>query len=335
MEIKNFFCGRGLLIVGLAALTACQTQTKSPAPHAASIPPKLAMPPGVSLIPPPAVSPPAGVQIPSANAAATSPPSQTPNASNRKVAVVLGPGGAKTFAHVGVLKAFQQQRIPIDKVVGLEWGALIGGLFASKGLAQDLEWKLYKMEQQKLPYPRGFFSKKPGEESSKVMDSFLSETFGKEQIGQTKINFMCPSKSILTGVVAWQTRGPTAEAVRRCLPFPPAFKAQGTFAAGVSQATEAVDRLIKEGFNVVVFVNVLGSAMPVGQDAVIDHLLHAMLWQEVRRAVGEVNRYQIDFVNVNTDDYPIMNFDSKRELISAGERAGQAAAGSLISKYGF
>ena len=37
----------------------------------------------------------------------------------RRVAVILGPGGAKSFAHVGVLKALQHQRVPIEKVVGL------------------------------------------------------------------------------------------------------------------------------------------------------------------------------------------------------------------------
>src|SRR5689334_6496276 len=43
----------------------------------------------------------------------------------KKVAVILGPGGAKALAHVGVLRALQEQRIPIGKVIGLEWGALI------------------------------------------------------------------------------------------------------------------------------------------------------------------------------------------------------------------
>ncbi len=84
------------------------------------------------------------------------PPIQTPQDeapsapsanSARRVAVILGPGGGKSFAHVGVLKALQQQRVPIEKVVGLEWGALMGGLFAIKGTTHDVEWKLYKLEQ--------------------------------------------------------------------------------------------------------------------------------------------------------------------------------------------
>ena len=60
--------------------------------------------------------------------------------------------------------------------------------------------------------------------------------------------------------------------MKRCLPFPPLFKVQGTFVAGASQASEAVDRLRNEGYNVIVLVNVLGSAMPVGQDALLEKL---------------------------------------------------------------
>ncbi len=196
------------------------------------------------------------------------PPQDVP----KKVAVILGPGGGKTFAHVGVLKALQQQRIPIDKVVGLEWGALMGGLFATKGAVHDMEWKLYKMEQQNLPHPKGFFSRKSvGEESVNVMDGFLKEAFARDDLNGGKIPFICPARSIWTGVVNWQTRGAYNEAVKKCLTYPPVFKANGTFLAGASQATEAIERLVKEGFNVIIFVNVLGSAMPVAQDGLADH----------------------------------------------------------------
>src|SRR5580658_9748240 len=41
------------------------------------------------------------------------------------VAVVLGPGGNKAIAHAGVIKALQENRIPIARIVGVEWGALV------------------------------------------------------------------------------------------------------------------------------------------------------------------------------------------------------------------
>jgi len=47
-----------------------------------------------------------------------------------KVAVVLSGGGAKGFAHVGVLKVLEQEGIPIDIIVGTSMGSLIGGFYS-------------------------------------------------------------------------------------------------------------------------------------------------------------------------------------------------------------
>ncbi len=48
----------------------------------------------------------------------------------QKVAVVLSGGGAKGFSHIGVLKALEENNIPIDYIAGTSIGAIVGGLFA-------------------------------------------------------------------------------------------------------------------------------------------------------------------------------------------------------------
>ena len=48
----------------------------------------------------------------------------------KKVAVVLGGGGAKGVAHIGVLKVLEEAGIPIDIVAGTSMGAIVGGLYA-------------------------------------------------------------------------------------------------------------------------------------------------------------------------------------------------------------
>ncbi|MFN8636613.1 MAG: cyclic nucleotide-binding domain-containing protein [Chloroflexota bacterium] len=53
-----------------------------------------------------------------------------------KVGLALGAGGAKGFAHIGVLRVLQQARVPIDIVAGTSMGSLIGAAYAS-GLAAD------------------------------------------------------------------------------------------------------------------------------------------------------------------------------------------------------
>lgn len=50
---------------------------------------------------------------------------------SQKVAVVLSGGGAKGVTHIGVLKALEENGIPIDYIAGTSMGAIIGGLYAS------------------------------------------------------------------------------------------------------------------------------------------------------------------------------------------------------------
>ena len=64
-----------------------------------------------------------------------------------KVALVLSGGGAKGFAHIGVLKVLEQEGFPIDIIVGTSIGGLIGGAYAIgysasyiENLAKTLNW---------------------------------------------------------------------------------------------------------------------------------------------------------------------------------------------------
>lgn len=58
------------------------------------------------------------------------------SALSQKVALVFSGGGAKGLAHVGVLKALEENEIPIDYVVGTSMGGLIGGCYAA-GMSPD------------------------------------------------------------------------------------------------------------------------------------------------------------------------------------------------------
>ena len=67
-----------------------------------------------------------------------------------KIGLVLSGGGARGLAHVGVLKVLEQERIPVDLVVGTSMGAIIGGLYASGMSAQDLERELLLIAWDKV-----------------------------------------------------------------------------------------------------------------------------------------------------------------------------------------
>jgi NTE family protein len=67
------------------------------------------------------------------------------NLQRPKVAVVLSGGGAKGFAHIGVLKVLEEEGIPIDIIVGTSMGSIVGGLY-SIGYSADSIARLARSE---------------------------------------------------------------------------------------------------------------------------------------------------------------------------------------------
>jgi len=55
------------------------------------------------------------------------------------VGLVLGGGGARGAAHVGVLKVLERERIPVCAIAGTSMGAIVGGLYAAGYDAAELE----------------------------------------------------------------------------------------------------------------------------------------------------------------------------------------------------
>jgi len=59
--------------------------------------------------------------------------------SRPKIGLVLAGGGAKGFAHVGVIKVLEELRIPIDYIAGTSMGAIVGGFYAMGMSSEELE----------------------------------------------------------------------------------------------------------------------------------------------------------------------------------------------------
>jgi len=66
------------------------------------------------------------------------------------VALVLSGGGARGAAHVGVLEALQDARVPVDLVVGTSMGAVVGGLYASGVTAAEMRAWLERVDWSEL-----------------------------------------------------------------------------------------------------------------------------------------------------------------------------------------
>ena len=64
---------------------------------------------------------------------------QAADAERPRVGLVLGGGGARGAAHIGVLRELERHRVPIDAIAGTSMGAIIGGLYASGMSVDELE----------------------------------------------------------------------------------------------------------------------------------------------------------------------------------------------------
>jgi NTE family protein len=56
-----------------------------------------------------------------------------------KIGLVLSGGGARGFAHIGVLRVLEELRVPVDVVTGTSMGSIIGGLYAAGYTSRQLE----------------------------------------------------------------------------------------------------------------------------------------------------------------------------------------------------
>src|SRR3954449_13351015 len=57
----------------------------------------------------------------------------------QRVGIVLSGGGAKGLAHIGVLKALEENNIPIDYIVGTSMGGVVGGMYAAGYSPYEIE----------------------------------------------------------------------------------------------------------------------------------------------------------------------------------------------------
>jgi NTE family protein len=101
-----------------------------------------------------ASSPPAADPGPASPAAALA-AGDAATSGRPRIGLVLGGGGAKGAAHVGVLAALEELRIPVDCVVGTSMGALVGGTFAAGRTAREVDEAVRAISWQETIGRRG------------------------------------------------------------------------------------------------------------------------------------------------------------------------------------
>lgn len=156
-----------------------------------------------------------------------------------RIALALGGGGVRGAAHIGVLKVFQQQGVPIDYIAGTSIGSIVGGLYAagvplsrienmatSAALIHRFDPISIPMRVALLPItiiPRAvgihpYVGLYRGTRFLKYLDSLLPP--GRHNVEDTVIPFRAVSTDVLTGKAYVFQEGPLAKALQASSAIP-------------------------------------------------------------------------------------------------------------------
>ncbi len=129
-----------------------------------------------------------------------------------RVALVLGSGGARGYAHVGVIKALQKAGIPIDLIVGSSSGSLIGGLYADSADSKLLE-KIMLTTNFKSFVDINVLPNHGGLISGTQEKQFLAQHLNASDFKDLKIKFIAVATDLQTGQAVILDKGLVISAI--------------------------------------------------------------------------------------------------------------------------
>ena len=142
-----------------------------------------------------------------------------------KIALVLGGGAARGFAHIGVIRVLEQERIPVDLVVGTSVGSLIGAVYASERDSFDLEWTAFQLTQDDIFDFRLMNTVLGmGYAKGEKIEAWLSEKIKQKNIEQLKVPFAAVATDLNWGHKVVLDRGSVAKAVHASSAIPGVFE---------------------------------------------------------------------------------------------------------------
>jgi NTE family protein len=142
-----------------------------------------------------------------------------------KIALALGGGAARGFAHIGVIKALEAQGIVPDIVVGTSAGSVVGALYASGYNGFQLQKIALDMDETTISdWAIPFFSKTPGVLKGEALQTYVNKAVQNRPIEKLKIPFGAVATDLKTGQPILFRRGNTGMAVRASSSVPGVFQ---------------------------------------------------------------------------------------------------------------
>ena len=252
--------------------------------------------------------------------------------SAHKVALVLGGGGSRGFAHVGVIKALEAQGIVPDIIVGTSVGSAVGALYAS-GLngfqLQELSIPMREGSVIDWSWPnRGIFT-------GQSLEEFINRTVNQKPLEKLQRIFAVVATDLKTGEEIIFRSGNTGMAVRASCAVP------GLFQPAVINGRSYVDGgLVKPvpisearalGADFVIAVDISNKPENNATETTSDVLL-----QTFDIMSQSINRYELPKADVVirpiTKDIGQSNLEDRHSAILEGEKAAAAAMAEIKAK---
>ena len=143
-------------------------------------------------------------------------------ANKKTVSLVLGSGGARGYAHIGVIKELIKNDYEIKSISGSSMGALIGGLYAAGKLQEYEEWILNLDIFDILKLVDFSFSRNGMINGDKVFEK-IEDMIGNVKIEDLEISFTATATDILNRKEVWIQKGSLKDAIRASIAIPTVF----------------------------------------------------------------------------------------------------------------
>lgn len=137
----------------------------------------------------------------------------------KRAALALGSGGARGYAHIGVIAELRSRGYDIVGVAGSSMGALVGGLFAAGSLDEFTAWATTLTGPAMLRLLDPSISAAGVLRAGKILDA-VRELLGDVTIEQLAVPFTAVTTDLIAGRSVWLQRGPLDQAIRASIAIP-------------------------------------------------------------------------------------------------------------------
>lgn len=137
----------------------------------------------------------------------------------KRVALALGSGGARGYAHIGVIDELNDRGYEVVGIAGSSMGALVGGLQAAGKLDDFAEWAKSLTQRAILRLLDPKITAAGVLRAEKILDA-VRDILGEVTIEELPIPYTAVSTDLLSGRSVWLQRGPVDAAIRASIAIP-------------------------------------------------------------------------------------------------------------------